>query len=380
MVKLICSYLLVLCLLLMLGCDTDTQKAQAQARVPVKAMHVLQQDTILYRDFIGEVTGSQVVEVRSQVNGVLLEKHFNDGALVNEGDLLFSIDARELNAELAVAEARLSAARASLAQARQDVERYKPLLEENAIARQVFDNAIAMEEAARAEVNANEALVEQSQVAAAYAEVVAPLTGRVGAAEVSVGDLISAGSTLLVEISDDDPAWVNFNTSETDLLAYLQGDPASIRGDEVQEVILTLSDNNEYLYPGRINFSDRALDPHTATYRVRAEFPNPDNLLRPGLFARIRVQGASISDALLIPDRAVTQLLNHYFVTVVDASGKAEQRSVIPAQRAGALWIIQEGLDASDVVVVEGFQKAPDGALLDVTMITLDELTSADET
>ncbi|MBB6095175.1 membrane fusion protein (multidrug efflux system) [Povalibacter uvarum] len=354
-------------------------KKSAQGEMPaaeVKAIAVQSGPTELYADRIGEVRGSQEVDLRARVNGVLMKKLFVDGALVKENQPLFSIDAREYRAQVANAQAQLAAAEANLARAEQDVNRYAPLLAENAISRQVYDSAVAAAKQARAQVNATRASIEEAELGVDFATIRAPFTGRIGDAKVFEGALISAGVTQLVSLYRDDPAWVYFNVSETEVLEYRKRfGPARPAPDSAfREVQLHLSDGTLYPNPGQINFIANALDPTTGTFALRAEFPNPDHVLIPGLFARIRVRAEQRANAILIPDRSVQQQLGRYFVIVVGEGDKAEMRPVQLGPRLGTQWIVDQGLKPGDRVVVEGVQKARPGSPLKVTLITADQL------
>ena len=203
------------------GCGRDTATA-GPSPVDVKVVVVATAPTEIYRDLVGEVRGSKEVEIRARVNGILTRKHFADGAMVDEGQLLYTIDAREYRAQVATADANLASAEANLARARQDVERYEPLLAENAISQQVYDNAVAAAKEAEAQVGASRAAITEARLGVEYAEVRAPMTGKMGASQVFEGALITAGQTLLATISDDDPAWVNFSLSESELLDYMR--------------------------------------------------------------------------------------------------------------------------------------------------------------
>ncbi len=194
-----------------------------QMAVEVKAVTVEPSSTITYADKVGEVRGSQEVDLRARVSGILLKTHFEDGALVQEGQLLFSIDAREYRAQVNNARAQVASAEANLYRALQDVARYKPLLADEAIARQVYDNAVAAASQAQAQVDASRAALQESQLGLDYAEVRAPMHGRIGAAQVFPGGLVTAGQTLLATISSDDPAWVYFTISESELLEFERG-------------------------------------------------------------------------------------------------------------------------------------------------------------
>lgn len=355
----------LLCSALLLSACSKQQATPAMPPMPVKAMEVIQRDAAITKELVGEVRGSQEVELRARVSGILMAKNFKDGALVKRGELLFTIDPREYRAQAAAAEA--AASRAQL-----DVERYRPLVAENAISKQVYDNAVAVAKQTRAQADAANLGLE-------YANVRAPFDGRIGDADIFEGGLVSAGQTVLATISSANPAWVFFSVSENDLLEFQRrhGTQELAADALARKVRLTLGDGVEYPYDGMINFTDRALDSRTGTYRLRAEFENPDNILKPGMFARIRVNGDTLSQAIMVPERAVIQQLGSYFVIIVGADNKAIQRSITPGARVGPLWVINSGLAGGDKIVVEGIQKAKPGTLLKPMMITEADLNPA---
>jgi membrane fusion protein (multidrug efflux system) len=357
------------------ACGKTAAPPPAQPPVEVKVVTVEPSSTITYADKVGEVRGSQQVDLRARVSGILLQTHFEDGALVAAGDLLFSIDAREYRAQVNNAQAQMASAEANLYRARQDVARYEPLLADEAIARQVYDNAVATARQAQAQVEASRAALQEAQLGLEYAEVRAPLHGRIGAAQVFPGGLVTAGQTELATISADDPAWVYFTISEAELLSFERrtGGREIAADDPLRTVQLVLSDGSIYPRPGRINFGDRALDATTGTYKLRAEFPNPDHTLLPGLFARVRATGSTLDNALIVPDRAVQEQLGRYFLTIVGEGDKAEMRPVTLGQRFGNRQVIVGGLQAGDRVVVEGIQKARPGAPLKVVPVKLED-------
>jgi len=357
------------------GCSREPPAAPPAAPVEVKAITVEPSATELYADKVGEIKGSQVVEIRARVGGILLATHFQDGSLVKSGDRLFSIDAREFRAQVASAEARLASAQANLSRARQDVDRYGPLLAEDAIARQVYDNAVAAQRQAEAEVSASRAALDETKLGLDYAEVRTPLSGRIGAAQVFPGSLVTAGQTLLATISSDDPAWAYFTISESELLAFQQqAGTAELPADDPRRTVqLILSDGSIYPHPGRINFGDRALDPTMGTYTLRAAAPNPDHKLIPGMFVRVRATAGDRKNALVVPDRAVQEQLGKYFVTVVGEGDKAELRPVQLGPRFGNRQIVNAGIAPGDRVVVEGLQKARPGAPLKVVPVRLED-------
>jgi membrane fusion protein (multidrug efflux system) len=362
-------------LLPLAGCTKKPPVAPPAAPVEVKAITSQASPTVMYSDKVGEVKGSQQVDIRSMVSGILLKKHFEDGSLVEKGQLLYSIDPREFRAQAANAEAQVASAQANLARARQDVERYRPLLADEAISRQVYDNAVAAQRQAEAQVTASRAALDQTRLGVEYADIRAPLHGRIGAVQVFPGDLVTAGQTQLGTISSDDPAWVYFQISEAELLSFTQrhgtADPAP--NDPMRVVQLILSNGTLYPQTGLINFGDRALDPTTGTYRLRAEFPNPEHRLIPGMFARVRATTGQPLNAMVVPDRAVQEQLGKYFLTVVGEGDKAELLPVTLGPRFGNRQVIQSGLKAGDRVIVEGLQKARPGSPVKVVPVTLEE-------
>jgi membrane fusion protein, multidrug efflux system len=365
----------IVALLPVAGCMKKPPAVPPAAPVEVKAITVEASPTVMYADKVGEVKGSQEVDIRSMVSGILLEKHFDDGALVEKGQLLYSIDPREFRAQVANAEAQLASAEANLSRSRQDVERYRPLLADEAIARQVYDNAVAAARQAEAQVKASRAALDQTQLGIEYAQIRAPLQGRIGAVQVFPGDLVSAGQTQLGTISSDDPAWVYFQISETEFLEFSNrhGTGNVSADDPVRIVKLILSDGSDYPLTGLINFGDRAVDPTTGTLKIRAEFPNPEHKLIPGMFARVRATTGRSVNALVVPDRAVQEQLGKYFLTVVGAEDRAELRPVTLGPRFGNRQVIATGLEPGDRVVVEGLQKARPGSPLKVVAVTLED-------
>lgn len=357
------------------GCMKKPPAAPAAAPVEVKVITAEASPTVMYADKVGEVKGSQEVDIRSMVSGILLKKHFDDGSMVAKGQLLYSVDPREFLAQVANAEAQVASAEANLSRSRQDVERYRPLLADEAIARQVYDNAVAAARQAEAQVTASRAALDQTRLGVEYAQIRSPLSGRIGAVQVFPGDLVTAGETLLGTISSDDPAWVYFQISEAELLGFTQrhgsADPAP--DDPVRIVKLILSDGSTYPQTGVINFGDRALDPTTGTYRLRAEFPNAGHSLIPGMFVRVRATTGQPMNAMVVPDRAVQEQLGKYFLTVVGAGDKAELRPVTLGPRFGNRQVINMGIEPGDRVVVEGLQKARPGSPLKVVAVTLED-------
>ncbi|MGH9793750.1 MAG: efflux RND transporter periplasmic adaptor subunit [Candidatus Acidiferrales bacterium] len=360
------------------GCSGDKPAAGPPPAVEVKATPVVQRSTPIYSELVGEIRASQEVELRARIGGILLKKHFQDGTIVQRGQVLFTIDPREPLAALADTKAQLAEAEASHARARAEVERYRPLVAENAISKQVYDNTVTEEQQAAARVDAVKAAIAQAQLSVGYTTIEAPLTGRIGKAEVFEGALIAAGSTLLATVSVDDPAWVYFNISETQLLDFYRryGTKPLPADHPIRRVSLTLADGNRYPHAGRIDFAERAVAAETGTFALRATFPNPGHVLRPGLYGHVRVQTDFRENALLIPERAVRELLGRYSVTIVGAEDKAEVREVTLGPRVNGHWVVESGLQAGDRVLVEGSIKAAPGTPLQVTVVNPSHVAS----
>ena len=374
------SLLAVVAVLVAIGCSRQAPPPSAPPPAEVRAMAVIQRDAPIYQEYVGEVRGIQEVELRARVTGILQQVHFQDGQYVKPGTLLFSIDSRPFMADLASAKGNVAEAESELARAQLDVERYKPLVPDNAIPKQVYDNAVAAAEGARARLEAQRSLITQANLNIEYSRITAPVVGRIGRRLVDPGGLVTAGTTVLANVSEDDPAYVYFSISENSLIDLQRRlkdvDPAHPdRAGAVSQVTLTLSDGSEYPLPGTINFADRAIDPNTGTFTLRASFPNKDRRLLTGQYARVRALYETRPNALLVPERAVTETLGQYSVVVIGAGEKAEPRTVTPGPRVGRLWVIEKGLNPGDRIVVEGLQKALPGTVLKASPITEAEAT-----
>jgi membrane fusion protein (multidrug efflux system) len=358
--------LAVLALLGLAGCkDHVTPPAPPPPEVGV--MRVEGKATPLSIDIVGDIRAFREVELRPRVSGIVEKQMFRPGQMVREGDPLFLIDTRSLDSSVADAQARLIESEASLQKARQDVERYKPLLVDDAIPRQTYEQAVSSEQQASALVESRKEGVNRARIDRSFAEVRAPVTGQIGLQQVEVGGLATANQTVLATVSTLDPVVVYFSLSEAEFLAYARKFQAlrdqKVRAPDVP-LELILSDGSVYDQKGRFDFADRAVNPQTGTLTLRAVFPNPQDLLRPGMTGRVRVVYEVAKDAIVIPQKAVTELLGRQFVSVVAADGKVEQRAVKTGDRIGDQWVIPDGLRAGETIVVEGVQKARAGSVV----------------
>jgi membrane fusion protein (multidrug efflux system) len=315
---------------------------------------------------IGQLDSPQNVEVRARVEAFVEEIAFTEGGKVKQGDLLFKLDRRPFVEKLAVANASLAEAMVAQKKFEIDVSRLKPLAASGGVSQQDLDDAEASLEASKAMVESARSSVESAQLDLGYCEVKAPIDGLIGAKEVSVGDLVGKGEpTLLATMSSLDPMWFYCNISEAD---YIR---TKTRAEELGKdlgtlpLTLILPGGKEHDKQGRIVFFDRAVNVKTGTMRVRVEFPNPTELLRPGMFARARIDGGS-REGIKIPERALSELQGKSFVWVVDAEQKVSQRPVRTGDTVDSEVVVLEGLQPGERIVLEGVQKVHDGARVNV--------------
>jgi membrane fusion protein (multidrug efflux system) len=343
----------------------------------VKVGVVLQKDVPIYVEAIGETRGSTEIEVRARVEGFLQSVDFKEGSPVRKGDLLYTIDPQPLESTLAQARGRLAEAEANLARARQDVVRYEPLVAKNAISRQEYETAVAIQRSAEASVEAAKATVQSASLDLGYTKVRAPESGLVGKTEVYPGTLVGQGqNTLLTRISQISTIHVRFTLPERDYLFYARR--RAERGLTGQAGAglpfeLVLSDGTVHPHEGKLVFVDRNVDAETGTILMEAAFPNPGSMVRPGQFARVRAASDLKKGALLVPQRAVSEIQGIYNVAVVGADDTVTITMVTPGPRVGTLWIIDSGLKPGDRVVVEGLQKVRPGLKVKPETVTIEE-------
>ena len=356
------------------GCGAGNKPAQMQA-AQVKVMQVIQQDTPLTSEYAGQIAGKDEVKVQSKVSGKIIEKYVTGGQFVQAGQPLYKIDSRQYESSVLQAQATLAQSEATLSNAETDLNRYQQLLESAAVAEQTVTTQQANVNAYSAAAAANGALLRKAQQDLDDTVVYAPMSGKLSVDDVAVGTFASAGSTNLVTIGSSNPVYAQFSISESDYLKFMS--VASKQGQGTTDgatVSITLSDGTQYPLDGRIVESDRALTQNTGTLTVKALFDNPDGLLLPGMFARVRVSGEVVPNAILVPQRAVQQLLGKSFVMVVGADGKSEARTVTLGDKVGSYYIIKDGVSADDSVIVEGLTSLREGMDLNVTTVTPDEM------
>lgn len=364
--------------LLLGGCGDEggqPQSAAMSSASRVKVMQVIKKDTPLTSVFAGQIVGKDEVKVQSKVSGKIVEKYVRGGQFVQEGQPLYKIDSRQYESAVLQARANLAQAEANYTDAAQDLERYQKLYESDAISEQSLTNQQAKVDAYYAAAASMSALLRKAQEDLDDTVIYAPMTGQLSIDDVAVGTYASPGSTTLVTIGSSNPIYAQFSISETEYMKFmniqqLQQDvePQAI------EVSLTLSDGSSYPYQGSLVETDRALTQNTGALTVKAIFPNPEGLLLPGMFARVQLSGRVIPGALLVPQRAVQQLLGKSFVMVVGEGNKSEARTVELGDLVGSFYIVKSGIGVEDRVVVEGLTNLQEGKELDITMVTPEDM------
>lgn len=359
---------------LLTGCGSKQQQAASNA-TQVKAMKVLQQDAPITNEYAGQVVGKDEVKVQSKVSGKIVEKYFHGGDHVDAGQPLYRLDSRQYESAVLQAQANLAQSQATLSNAQTDLYRDQSLLAADAISEQTVTTQQANVNAYAAAAAANQALVQKAQQDLDDTVVYAPMSGQVSVDDVAVGTFATAGNTNLVTIGTIDPVFVQFSISEAEYLKFRNIQQMQSGSDKQPlSVGVKLSDGTTYPLDGRIVQADRALSQNTGTLTIKALFPNPNGLLLPGMFARVKLTGETVPNAILVPQRAVQQLLDKTFVMVVGDDGKSESRSVELGQQIGSYYIVKSGLSANDTVVVEGLSSLTEGKELAVTMVTPEEM------
>jgi membrane fusion protein, multidrug efflux system len=353
------------------GCN-EKKEAAATPPPPVIVAAVEPRNVPIVDEWIGRLDGSDNVDVRARVQGYVQEIAYNEGTVVNEGDVLLRLDARPYEAELAQAQAKLAEAQANQEKTDQEEQRQTDLFNKKVASDRDYRNAVQANSAAKATVDASHAAEDQAQLNLEYATIKSPIKGIVGTRIFTVGNFVPAGSggTEITKISTVDPIELRFGVSEKEYLEWaedisvLLAKPLEQRDEDFE---LIRADGKVHPYKGRLFAADRAVDPNTGTIRITAIFPNPGNILRPGQFARVRLKVDERIGALLVAQRAVVEMQGKNFVWVVDDANKASMRSVTVGPRIGSDWIIDDGLKTGDRVVVEGLQMLTDGGSVQPT-------------
>jgi RND family efflux transporter MFP subunit len=359
------SVLSVAMLLLLTSCDKKQSGPQVVASIPVTFATVEQRDVSLYGDWVATLDGFVNAQIQPQVSGYMIKQNYQEGSVVQSGQVLFEIDPRPFQATLDQAEGQLAQVQAQLELAKINVKRDTPLAEAHAIAQSQLDNEVQQQAAQGAAVRTAEANVEQARLNLGFTKVRSLVTGIAGRAQTQVGSLVSQ-STALTTVSQVNPIKVYFSISEQQYLGLSGRVKPGTKADLLRSgnsipLQLMLGNGNIYPYKGQIVFVDRQVNPQTGTIQIAGSFPNPQNLLRPGQFGRIKAETEIRHDALLIPQRAVNELQGSYQVAVVGSNNTVQIRNVALGPQLGSDLIITSGIEPNERVVTEGVSKLKDG-------------------
>jgi len=324
----------------------------------------------IHQEFVGQIFGYEDIAISARLEGYLEGIHFKEGSRVEKGSLLYTLESQPFEAEVAAQMSRVAEAKTAFVKAQSDLNRIRPLAEAKAVSESDLDSAVALYEASIAGVDAAKANLRAAQIQLSYTRIHSPISGIIGRTKAKVGDFVGRGPNpvILNTVSRIDTVLVQFFITETQYLMIsrrLLSEPERADPDSGEPGLeLILADGSLYQHKGKVDFADRSVDPTTGAMLVQASFPNPDGLLRPGQFAKVRAIVNVVEDGILIPQRCVTELQGTYSVYVIDDSNTAQLREVKVGQKIKAYWLILEGLKPGERVVYEGLQKMRDGILV----------------
>lgn len=357
------------------GCGNKQAQQQKTGAVAVKSMQVIKRDTPNLYEFTGFVEAQQEANITANVSGKITSKNFNGGDWVEAGQVLFSIDQRTYRANVLNAQAGVASERTELARLETDAQRYAKLYEQHAVSRQAYDLALAQRDQAQAAVKAREALLENAQISMGDTDVRAPFAGKISTSDLSVGNYVTAGQTVLATMSNTNPVRIKFSISENEYLALAKAyTDAGV--NSLQDLKLILSDGTVYEGSGAVDQVNREISGNTGALTLKARFSNDSNILLPGMFARLQANAGTRKNAVLIPQRAVKEMLYKKFVFVIGNDNKVDMREVTLGAKVGKLWLVEKGLNGDETIVVEGIQKVNKGSEVKATAMTEAELST----
>lgn len=364
--------------LTVVACGEPEPPAPPPLEIPV--VEVIQRDQPIHLEMVGQTLGSVDVAIRARVEGFLEGMHFDEGRPVEKGALLYTIDSRPFEAKVVEQEGRLAEARTALAKAKADLDRIRPLAEMRAVSQQDLDGAQAQYDAAVGAVQAARAQVEQARIELGYTKIRSPIEGRIGISQAKVGEFVgrSPNPVVLNFVSQTDPIRVRFAIDERRYLRLARRlralrDPSEAGPETGATLELILADGTVHGHRGRTVGFDAAVDPTTGTFTIEADFPNPDDLVLAGQFARVRAVVETRRGALLVPQRCITELQGSFRVFAVAEEGTVELRTVKTGPRIDALQIIESGISAGERVAFEGLLRLKDGMTVSPRVVELDD-------
>lgn len=343
----------------LLGCAGEKEKP-APPPPGVAVAPVVQQDVSTRQEWVGTMTGNVDADIRPKVEGFLLTRVYAEGKLVEKGEVMYQLDRRQAQAAVEQAEGNLARAQAALSQAEIDVARYTPLVAQKAVSQAELDKAHSFRSAATAMVQADQATLNNAKLNLGWTTVTAPITGIAGVSKSQIGDLITP-NTVMTTVSSVNPIYVDVNIAEQDYLRFSRAKSGESGGHDLE---LILGDGSVYPRRGRVLFLGREVDTRTGTILVRAEFPNPGDVLRPGQYARVRATTETRKGALLVPAASVSELQGVYQLGVVGADNKVTIKTVKLGPQFGDMWVVESGVQPGEIVIVDGLQRVRTGVVV----------------
>ena len=367
--NLLCILLFIL-LVLLFSCSKEEQPRLTPPDVPV--YQTKEQEIPIYEEFVGQVYGFKDIAIAARVEGFLEIIHFQEGSRIKKGDLLYTVESQPFEANVAAKMSMVAEAQTMLAKAQSDLNRIRPLAEQRAVSQSDLDGAVAQYEAFLEQVKAAKANLKAARIQLSYTRICSPISGIIGKTRAKVGDLVGKNPNpiILNVVSSIDTVLVDFFITETqylEVVRYLAAQrnlEEDKRSHERLKLWLILVDGSLYKHQGKIDFMDRQVDPTTGSMLLQASFPNPDNMLRPGQFARVKVEVEVVKDAILVPQRCIMELQATYSVYVVNDSNEVETRDVTVGPKIKDFWLIRKGLKPGEKVVYEGLQKVKAGIIV----------------
>lgn len=380
MKRIICNlvgiFVFLTILLAFQSCNKKGSQSPGPPEIPV--VEVIQTDVPIYREFVGQAYGLVDIPIRARVEGFLEEVAFQEGTRVRKGQLLYRIDAQPFLQEVAAQESKVAESQTYLVNATNELRRYEPLVKINAVSKSDYDAALATKEAAEASLKAAEANLEMSRINLSYTRILSPIDGLIGKTNARVGEFVgrSPNPVILNTVSDITQIRVQFFISETSYLALTREIPdmevvetAPDEREVRRNVQLILADGTLYNQQGKIDFIDRNIDPMTGSMLVQASFDNPERILRPGMYTKVKILFGTVENALLVPQRCVMELQGQFSVYIVNDQNIVESRNVIVSERVGDLWLVEEGVSSGDKVVMDALQKVASGLTIHPSLV-----------
>lgn len=360
-------------LMLCISCSTEEKVESAPPNIPV--FQTTAQEVPIYMEFVGQVYGFKDIAIRARVEGFLEGIHFEEGSRIKKGTLLYTLESQPFEAAVAEKMSMVAEAKTALAYTVSDLNRIRPLAEQNAVSQSDLDSSVALHEAAISSVEAAEANLRAANIQLSYTKIFSPINGIIGKTKAKVGDFVgrSPNPVILNTVSQIDTVLVEFFITESQYLhlgrRYLSSDPDTRdTTDQTPNLELILADGSLYEHKGRYDFIDREVDPTTGAILIQASFPNPDELLRPGQFARVKGEVEVVQQGIIIPQRSVMELQGMHSVYLIDDSNKVVKQSVKVGPKIKDFWLITEGLKSGEKVVYEGLQKVKEGMTVNPTV------------